>query len=61
MGKNLLGKGDINTFLTNLDKSISGKVEIFLIGGGAMALKKLLQNIMWAFQQFMEQKVFMNF
>jgi len=41
MEKALLGKDDISTFLEELDKSISEKIEIFLIGGGAMALKDL--------------------
>jgi len=37
----MLSKEDINLFLESLDQSITGKVEIFLIGGGAMSLKGL--------------------
>ena len=41
MEKDMLNKDDINIFLDTLDKSISKKIEVFLIGGGAMALKGL--------------------
>lgn len=37
----MLGKDDIQTFLQDLDKFISKDITIFMIGGGAMALKGL--------------------
>ncbi len=37
----MLSKDDIKVFLENLDKNISEKITVYLIGGGSMALKEL--------------------